>query len=124
MITLKKILYNSLITTLCHIRYATFMTSGYGRRNDFHMLRLTNQLIPPLFHLRSIDYPNLGTPCRSKFSVPPIPQKVWKNNKKIYECSKTKQAKYFIRQPKVKSVSSFIRRYPRDSFYTSKEVTA
>ena len=47
----KKILYNFLTTTLCHIRYATFMTSGYGRRNDFHMSRLTNQLIPPMSYI-------------------------------------------------------------------------
>ena len=97
MITLKKILYNSLTTTLCHIRYATFMTSGYGRKNDFHMPRLTNQLISPLSHLGSINYPDLDTLLSIKISSTPPSSKRFGKIKKNFKTQQNPPGQIFYK---------------------------
>src|ERR1700722_17046825 len=64
------------------------------------------------------------SPCISKFPVPPSPKRYGKITKNFENAAKSSRPSFYIRQPKVKSVSSFISRYPKNSFYTSKEVTA
>ena len=111
-----------------HIYINLFSFTNYiiliKERYSNHMSWLTNQLISPLFHLGFIDYPDLGTPCRSKFPVPPSPKRFGKITKNFENAAKSSRPSFYIRQPKVKSVSSFISRYPKNSFYTFKEVTA
>ena len=67
-----------------------FRATGYGKkvfRLNYAPANQSQRSTPP--EKESIDYPDLDTPCKSKFPVPPIPQKVWKNNKKILNAAKS-----------------------------------
>jgi hypothetical protein len=55
----------------------------YRRQDIWRKIFWSTTDLHPTYSLKLIGFPICTTPCRSKFPVPPIPQKVWKNKKKF-----------------------------------------
>lgn len=75
---------------ICHI----YDVRIWEKKCFYHMPRLTNQLIPPLTYIGSIDYPDLDTPLQIQISSTPHPPKrFWKITKNPESAAKSSRPK-------------------------------